>query len=89
MVTELSDAMSEESLATKVDITRLERELSVVKWMTSAAAQGMRRLRRTIDLIGSIRAGGSRHAGRDPASSQTGTSDRQIRKQRKCRMTLG
>lgn len=29
-------AMSEESLATKTDIVRLERDLSVVKWMTSA-----------------------------------------------------
>ncbi len=54
MVTELSDAMSEESLATKADITRLERELSVVKWMTSAAAQCMRRLRRTIDQVLSV-----------------------------------
>ena len=36
-----AQAMSEESLATKADIARLERELSVVKWMTSAIVAGV------------------------------------------------
>ena len=36
-----AQAMSEESLATKADITRLERELSVVKWMTSVIVVGV------------------------------------------------
>ena len=36
-----AQAMSEESLATKADIARLERELSVVKWMTSAIVVGV------------------------------------------------
>ncbi len=36
-----AQAMSEESLATEVDIARLERELSVVKWMTSAIVAGV------------------------------------------------
>ena len=36
-----AQAMSEESLATKVDIARLERELSVVKWMTGAIVAGV------------------------------------------------
>ena len=31
-----AQAMSKESLATKADIARLERELSVVKWVTGA-----------------------------------------------------
>ncbi len=34
-------AMSEESLATKADIAHLERELLVVKWMTSAIVAGV------------------------------------------------
>lgn len=34
-------AMSEESLATKADMTRIERELLVVKWMTSAIVAGV------------------------------------------------
>ncbi len=36
-----AQAMSEESLATKADIARLERELLVVKWMTSAIVAGV------------------------------------------------
>ncbi len=36
-----AQAMSEESLATKADIARLERELSVVKWMTGAIVAGV------------------------------------------------
>ena len=36
-----AQAMSEESLATKADIARLERELLVVKWMTSAIIAGV------------------------------------------------
>ena len=36
-----AQAMSEESLATKADITRIERELLVVKWMTSAIVAGV------------------------------------------------
>ena len=36
-----AQAMSEESLATKADIVRLERELSVVKWMTGAIVAGV------------------------------------------------
>ena len=36
-----AQAMSEESLATKADIARLERELSVVKWMTGAIVAGI------------------------------------------------
>lgn len=36
-----AQAMSEESPATKADIARLERELSVVKWMTSAIVAGV------------------------------------------------
>ena len=36
-----AQAMSEESLATKADIARLERELSVVKWMTGAVFAGV------------------------------------------------
>ena len=36
-----AQAMSEESLATKADIARPERELSVVKWMTSAIVAGV------------------------------------------------
>lgn len=36
-----AQAMSEESLATKADITRLERGLSVVKWMTGAIVAGV------------------------------------------------
>ncbi len=36
-----AQAMSEESLATKADITRLERELLVVKWMTGAIVAGV------------------------------------------------
>ena len=36
-----AQAMSEESLATKGDIARLERELSVVKWMTGAIVAGV------------------------------------------------
>ncbi len=34
-------AMSEESLATKADIARLERELLVVKWMTGGIVAGV------------------------------------------------
>ena len=33
--------MSEESLATKADISRLERELLVVKWMTGGIVAGV------------------------------------------------
>ena len=36
-----AQAMSEESLATKADIARLERKLLVVKWMTSAVVAGV------------------------------------------------
>lgn len=36
-----AQAMSEESLATKADMVRLERELSVVKWMTGAVVAGV------------------------------------------------
>ena len=36
-----AQAMSKESLATKADIVRLERELSVVKWMTGAVVAGV------------------------------------------------
>ena len=36
-----AQAMSEESLATKADIARLERELSVVQWMTGAIVVGV------------------------------------------------
>ena len=36
-----AQAMSEESLATKADIARLERELLVVKWMTGAIVAGV------------------------------------------------
>ena len=36
-----AQAMSEESLATKADIGRLERELSAVKWMTGAVVAGV------------------------------------------------
>ncbi len=36
-----AQAMSEESPATKADIARLERELLVVKWMTSAIVAGV------------------------------------------------
>ena len=36
-----AQAMSEESLATKADIARLEREVLVVKWMTSAIIAGV------------------------------------------------
>ena len=36
-----AQAMSEESLATKADIACLERELSVVKWMTGAIVAGV------------------------------------------------
>ena len=36
-----AQAMSEESLATKADFTPIERELSVVKWMTSAIVAGV------------------------------------------------
>ena len=34
-------AMSEESLATKADIARLERDLLVLKWMTGAIVAGV------------------------------------------------
>ena len=36
-----AQAMSAESPATKTDIVRLERELSVVKWMTGAVVAGV------------------------------------------------
>ena len=36
-----AQAMSAESPATKADIVRLERELSVVKWMTGAVVAGV------------------------------------------------
>ena len=36
-----AQAMSEESLATKADIAPIERELLVVKWMTSAIVAGV------------------------------------------------
>ena len=36
-----AQAMSEESLATKADISRLERELLVVKWMTGGIVAGV------------------------------------------------
>ena len=36
-----AQAMSEESLATRADIARLEWELSVVKWMTGAIVAGV------------------------------------------------
>ena len=36
-----AQAMSEESLATKADFTPIERELLVVKWMTSAIVAGV------------------------------------------------
>ena len=36
-----AQARSEESLATRADIVRLERELSVVKWMASAIVAGV------------------------------------------------
>ena len=36
-----AQAMSEESLATKTDIARLERELLVLKWMNGAAVAGV------------------------------------------------
>ncbi|MCY4488856.1 MAG: integrase [Deltaproteobacteria bacterium] len=36
-----AQALSEESLATKADIARLERELLVVKWMTGGIVAGV------------------------------------------------
>jgi len=36
-----AQAMSEESLATKTDIARLERELVVAKWMSGAVLAGV------------------------------------------------
>ena len=36
-----AQAMSEESLATKTDIVRLERELLVLKWMNGTAVAGV------------------------------------------------
>ncbi len=36
-----AQAMSEESLATKTDIARLERELLVLKWMNGTAVAGI------------------------------------------------
>ena len=36
-----AQAMSGESLAPRADVARLERELSVVKWMTSAIIAGV------------------------------------------------
>ena len=36
-----AQAMSEESLATKADVARLERELLVVKWMTGGIVAGV------------------------------------------------
>ena len=36
-----AQAMSEESLATKADFARLERELLVVKWMTGGIVAGV------------------------------------------------
>ena len=36
-----AQAMSEESLATKTDIARLERELVVAKWMSGAVLTGV------------------------------------------------
>ena len=36
-----AQAMSEESLATKTDVARLERELLVVKWMSSVIVAGV------------------------------------------------
>ena len=36
-----AQAMSEESLATKTDIARIERELLVLKWMNGTAVAGV------------------------------------------------
>ena len=36
-----AQAMSEQSLATKTDIARLERELLVLKWMSGAGVAGV------------------------------------------------